>query len=136
MVSAPQRRAGADLLLSKGVSLRRCARLFGRSRASLRYRRRPLAGDGIAERVQVLAQINPRYGYRRVWIQLRRENRLVNRKRVHRLFKVLQLAGEIAQSAEVLQLSRRRDAAHLDSLVLWLEHGWEGRSRLFKPTEP
>ena len=91
MVSAPQRRAGADLLRSKGVSLRRCARLFGRSRSSLRYRRRPLAGDEIAERVQVVAQANPRYGYRRVWIQLRRENRLVNRKRVHRLFKVLGL---------------------------------------------
>lgn len=48
---------------------------------------------------------------------------------------VLRLAGEIAQSAEVVQLSRRRDAAHLDGLVLWLEHDWEGRSRPSLPME-
>ncbi|MBL0210477.1 MAG: hypothetical protein IPQ13_06130 [Holophagaceae bacterium] len=49
---------------------------------------------------------------------------------------VLRLAGEIARSAEVVQLSRRRDAAHLDTLVRWLEHGWEGWSRPSKSLEP
>jgi putative transposase len=87
MVSAPQRRFGADFLRSKGVSLRRCARLLERSRTSLRFRRRPLAADEVAERVQMLAQANPRYGYRRIWALLRRENRMVNLKRVHRLCK-------------------------------------------------
>lgn len=91
MVSAPQRRSGADFLLSRGVSQRRCARLLGRSRSSLRFRRKPLAADEMAERVQVLAQANPRYGYRRVWSLLRRENRRVNLKRVHRLCKALGL---------------------------------------------
>jgi hypothetical protein len=37
---------------------------------------------------------------------------------------VLRLAGEIAASAQVATLARRRDAADLDGLVLWLEHGW------------
>jgi hypothetical protein len=37
---------------------------------------------------------------------------------------VLRLAGEIAGAAPVLELARRRDAAELDGLVLWLEHGW------------
>jgi len=91
MVSAPQRRAGADHLRSKGVSQRRCARLLGRSRSSLRYRKHPLAEDEIAGRVHVLAQKNPRYGYRRVWSLLRREGRLVNLKKVHRVFKRLGL---------------------------------------------
>lgn len=91
MVSAPLRRAGVDFLRSKGVSLRRCSRLVGRSRSSLRFKRRPLAGDEVAERVQTLAQANPRFGYRRVWALLRRENRLVNVKRIHRLFKRLGL---------------------------------------------
>jgi putative transposase len=50
-----------------------------------------LGEDGIAERVQDLAHLHPRYGYRRVWVLLRRENRLVNVKRVHRLFKFLGL---------------------------------------------
>ena len=91
MVSVPQRRAGAAFLRSKGVSLRRCARVIGKSRSSLRPRTPSLGKDGIAERVQDLAHIHPRYGYRRVWVLLRRENRLVNVKRVHRLFKLLGL---------------------------------------------
>lgn len=41
---------------------------------------------------------------------------------------VLRLAGDIAQAAEVVQLSRRRDAAQLDKLVRWLEDEWQGRS--------
>ncbi|MBL0311136.1 MAG: hypothetical protein IPP78_00190 [Holophagaceae bacterium] len=40
---------------------------------------------------------------------------------------VLRLAGEIAQAAEVLQLSRHRDPAQLDRLVLWLEQEWKER---------
>jgi putative transposase len=50
-----------------------------------------LGKDGIAERIQDLAHCHPRYGYRRVWVLLRRENRLVNVKRVHRLFKLMGL---------------------------------------------
>jgi putative transposase len=91
MVSALQRRYGADFLQSKGVSQRRCARLLERSRSSLRFRRKPLAADEMAECVQGLAHANPRYGYRRVWVLLRRQGCLVNRKRVHRLFKLLGL---------------------------------------------
>jgi putative transposase len=34
-----------------------------------------------------LSQENPRYGYRRVWALLRREGWLVNKKRVHRLWR-------------------------------------------------
>ena len=100
MVSAPQRRAGADFLRSKGVALRRCARLLGRSRTSLRFKRRPLSEDVIAERVQVLAQANPRYGYRRVWALLRREGWLVNVKRVHRHWKL--------QGLQVRRKARKR----------------------------
>jgi putative transposase len=41
--------------------------------------------------VQILAHSNPRFGYRRVWALLRRERRLVNIKRVHRLCKAMGL---------------------------------------------
>ena len=34
-----------------------------------------------------LSRENPRYGYRRVWALLRREGWLVNKKRVHRLWR-------------------------------------------------
>jgi hypothetical protein len=40
---------------------------------------------------------------------------------------VLRLAGDIAASAPVYRLDRRRDAARLDALVLWLEHEWQVR---------
>ena len=100
MVSAPQRRTGADFLRRKGVSLRRCARLLGRSRTSLRFKRRLLAGDEVAERVQTLALANPRFGYRRVWALLRREGRRVNIKRIHRHWKL--------QGLQVRRKARKR----------------------------
>jgi transposase InsO family protein len=118
MVSAPQRRAGADFLRSKGVSLRRCARLLVRSRSSLRFRRVPLAADEVAERVQVLAQANPRFGYRRIWALLRRENRRVNIKRVHRLCK--------AQGLQVRRKARKRirTGATVPMKALFPNHVW------------
>ncbi len=50
--------------------------------------------------------------------------------------RLLRLVAEIAQMVEVVQLSRPRDATGLDGLVQWLEHGWEGRSRLALALEP
>lgn len=41
----------------------------------------------LTERMRVLAKENPTYGYRFIWALLRREGRMVNRKRVHRLWK-------------------------------------------------
>ena len=49
---------------------------------------------------------------------------------------VLRLASVIAQSAKIFLLTRQRDAAHLDRLVRWLEHGWEGRPRPVERSEP
>lgn len=42
---------------------------------------------------------------------------------------VLRMAGEIAHSVGVFQLSRPRDAAQLDGLVSWLEDEWQQRSK-------
>ena len=41
----------------------------------------------LVERMVGLSRENPRYGYRRVWALLRREGWLVNKKRVHRLWR-------------------------------------------------
>ena len=41
----------------------------------------------LVERTIGLSRENPRYGYRRVWALLRREGWLVNKKRVHRLWR-------------------------------------------------
>lgn len=85
------------------VSERRACEVLGQPRST--QRRRP----GRAERDQVLmermkqvSRDNPRYGYRRVWADLRREGWAVNRKRVQRLW---QQAG---LRVPTKQIKRRR----------------------------
>jgi len=43
--------------------------------------------DALRERLKVLAEERRRFGYRRLWVLLRREGHAVNRKRVYRLYK-------------------------------------------------
>lgn len=78
-------------LVERGVSERRACALVAANRATVQYHPRAHADDGVAQRLAVLAQRHPRYGYRRVWALLRREGRAVNRKRVHRLWRAAQL---------------------------------------------
>ncbi len=71
-----------------GVSQRRACRVLGQPRASQRYVGRQ--GEGkrrLRQRLMELSGQHPRYGYRRVWALLRREGWMVNRKRVHRLWR-------------------------------------------------
>lgn len=73
------------------MSQRRACALVAANRTTVQYEARPRTDDGLAGRLAVLAQRHPRYGYRRVWALLRREGRMVNRKRVHRLWRTAQL---------------------------------------------
>ena len=43
--------------------------------------------DWLRERLKALAEERRRFGYRRLWVLLRREGHTVNRKRVYRLYK-------------------------------------------------
>ncbi len=65
--------------------------MIGQPRSSQRYAvlgsRKAERDRRLAERMVALARENPRYGYRRVWALLRREGWLVNKKRVHRLWR-------------------------------------------------
>ena len=69
------------------MSERRACRIIGADRASVRYRSlRP--GDGaLRDRVRCLAHERRRFGYRRLYVLLRREGQVVNRKRVYRLYR-------------------------------------------------
>lgn len=78
-------------LVERGVSERRACTLVAANRATVQYQARARTDDGLAGRLAVLAQQHPRYGYRRVWALLRREGWVVNRKRVHRLWRTAQL---------------------------------------------
>jgi putative transposase len=71
-----------------GVSERRACRAVGQARSTQRYAAEKVDRDRVlAERMMVLSQENPRYGYRRVWAMLKREGWTVNKKRVHRLWR-------------------------------------------------
>lgn len=78
-------------LVERGVSERRACALVAANRATVQYQARPRSDDGRPGRLATLAQRHPRYGYRRVWALLRREGWVVNRKRVHRLWRTAKL---------------------------------------------
>ena len=73
------------------MSERRACRVVAVDRSSMRYRRRRPAADALRERLKALPEERRRFGYRRLWVLLRREGHPVNRKRVYRLYKQEQL---------------------------------------------
>jgi putative transposase len=58
----------------------------------LRYEKRDGDSLELEERIQAWAKKRKPYGYRRIWVELRREGWQVNRKRVHRLWKRMGLS--------------------------------------------
>lgn len=116
MVGPSARRMVVSHLVRDGHSSeRRACRLLSTPRASVRYQARMRAEDEVLRsRIQELAHQHRRYGYRRMTVELRREGRVVNVKRVHRLWKEAGLRlhkkrpkrrqygpkGEVAQKAQ------------------------------------
>ena len=77
-----------------GLSERHACGLMGMHRGSWRYRRRQRNDAALRARLRELAGERPRFGYRRLYIFLRRERTeggelrwLVNHKRVYRLYR-------------------------------------------------
>lgn len=90
-MTLPARRDAVQFLVIRGLSQRRACALLDLHRSTLQYQARPERNADLTAQVQDLAQRHPRYGYRRVWALLRRRGRLVNRKRIHRLWKQAKL---------------------------------------------
>jgi len=88
---ADRRDAVATLRL-KGASERRACQILRLGRSSLYDRPREDRDGGLRRRPRELALDRPRYGYRRAWAVLRREGWSGNLKRVHRVWKELDLA--------------------------------------------
>jgi len=85
MTSARRRLIAADVCDRFGVSQRRASRTLDLARSSLRYA--SVTRDeqaALARRIEELAGLHPRYGYRRIWALLDREGWSVNQKAVHR----------------------------------------------------
>jgi putative transposase len=90
VVSADQRRQAVRWLQeSYGVSQRRACALLGQPRATQRQAP-PIPPEGeerLVERMLALVRQRPRFGYRRIWVLLRREGWRVNRKKIYRLWR-------------------------------------------------
>lgn len=82
-----RRRAVVHLVETSEYSERRACRLMDQPRSTQRYTTRVEGKQDrrLRARVVALAQLHPRYGYRRLTQELRRESWKVNRKRVRRI---------------------------------------------------
>ena len=69
------------------VSERRSCSLIGIPRSSYRYRTIERVDDGLGAKLHEIAEEDPTAGYRTAWAYLRREGRVVNHKRVQRVWR-------------------------------------------------
>ena len=93
MVSPQAKREAVTLLLTeRDFGVTRACGLVGISRSLYRYRSRRPDSAALRSRIEEIAALKCRYGYRRVYLRLRREGWPVNRKRVYRIYRDAGLA--------------------------------------------
>ena len=73
------------------MSERRACELIDVARSSCRYQARPASDAQLKEQIAAVARNRPRYGYRRVTVELRKQGQRVNHKRVWRVCRELKL---------------------------------------------
>jgi len=93
MVSPQAKRVAVTVLMTeRDFGVTRACGLVGISRSLYRYRRRRPDSAPLRARIEEIAAVKRRYGYRRVYLRLRREGWRVDRKRVYRLYREAGLA--------------------------------------------
>ncbi len=75
------------LMTERDYGVTRACGLLQISRSLYRYRSRWPSCAALCERIAQIAHAKRRYGYRRIYVRLRREGWAVNRKRVYRLYR-------------------------------------------------
>jgi putative transposase len=89
-----------------GLSHRRGCRLLGVQRSTFRYKAKlNEKNQQLRKRIRELAEQRRRFGYRRLYLLLRREGEIVNHKRVQRLYRLEGLSLRIKK--------RKKRASHL-----------------------
>jgi hypothetical protein len=90
MVSPSRRRDAVTFLCRRHpVSQRRACRLLDQHRSTQRYLAQPAAFEvALVARMNELAAEFPRWGYRKIWMLLRDEGFMVNKKRIERLWRL------------------------------------------------
>ena len=93
MVSPQAKREAVTVLMAeRGVGVTRACGLVRISRSLYRYRSQCPECVGLMDRIGEIVAQKRRYGYRRVYLRLRREGWCVNRKHVYRLYREAGLA--------------------------------------------
>lgn len=88
MVKPAERRSAAGHIVETyGVSERRACMLVALQRSTCRYAAHRPDDAPLRLRLRELAAEKPRYGYPRLWVLVRRDGVVVNRKKVHRLYR-------------------------------------------------
>jgi len=82
-----KREAVAHLQAAMGLSERRACRIAGADRTMIRYRSRRPADSELRARLRELANERRRFGYRRLFILLRREGEPSGINRIYRLYR-------------------------------------------------
>jgi putative transposase len=86
VVTAPARREVVRTMVTRGLSERHALAVVCMSASALRYTPRPDQDAGLRERSLALAHRYRRYGAGMIYLKLRQEGRVVNHKRVDRLY--------------------------------------------------
>src|SRR3954470_9847820 len=73
-------------MVTGGLSERRALTVVHMSASALRYVPRPDPDPGLRDRIVALAHRHRRYGAGLIYLKLRQEGRMVNHKRVERLY--------------------------------------------------
>jgi putative transposase len=84
---AAKREAVAHLVTTHEVSERRACLSLGVNRTSVRYRSRRPTDEALRERLRALAAARRRFGYRRLFVLLRRDGETSSRNRVYRIYR-------------------------------------------------
>jgi putative transposase len=88
MVRPADKRASVARLKSEfSVSERRACRIIGADRTSMRYVTRRAPDTALRQRLRALAHERRRFGYRRLFILLRREGERSGKNRIYRLYR-------------------------------------------------
>ncbi len=87
MVTAAQRREAVNHVKNRRFSERRACRLVGFSRSAAWYRLKGRNNSGLRDRLKVLAERYPRYGYPTLHDMLKAEGRVINPKRTYRIYR-------------------------------------------------
>jgi putative transposase len=91
MTPGRRRRLVDEVRSTWQVSIRRACAVLQAERSSYHYKNHCPDRAQLKARIKEIAETHPRYGYRRVHMQLRREGWMINAKLVNRLYREMGL---------------------------------------------